>query len=227
VKENTNIYSPQQEIEEIAAAELGPQTRQAAIDFTEKYNKMFSGEKIFPFVAADASTLNGTPYETALDLVRAAFDKKNKLIIVAGDNSVTANRKKEELAKLINIKNKEYGVPPVTGKDLTDGKAFVKQIPVAGGEPAVIVYPIRDKQAVAELSNGVILSQMTPEQKRKYVEAGFTGGAKQTKPPQVQLSQPKVKTIKQSDVAAKAKAGGYTPSEYEALLRKNNVKIIK
>jgi hypothetical protein len=228
LKENASIYSPQEEIEAIAAAELGPQTRQAAIDFTEKYNKMFSGEKIFPFVAADASTLNGTPYETALDLVRSAFDKKNKLIIVAGDNSVTANRKKEELAKLINIKNKEYGVPFVTGKDLTDGKVFVKQIPVAGGEPAVIVYPIRDKQAVAELSNGVILSQMTPEQKRKYVETGFTGGgAKQTKPPQVQLSQPKVKTIKQSDVAAKAKAGGYTTSEYEALLRKNNVKIIK
>ena len=195
VKENTNIYSPQQEIEAIAAAELGPQTRQAAIDFTEKYNKMFSGEKIFPFVAADASTLNGTPYETALDLVRSAFDKKNKLIIVAGDNSVTANRKKEELAKLINIKNKEYGVPSVTGKDLTDGKVFVKQIPVAGGEPAVIVYPIRDKQAVAELSNGVILSQMTPEQKRQYVQTGFSGGQTQAKPKTVQQTAGK-KNIK-------------------------------
>lgn len=227
LKENASIYSPQEEIEAIAAAELGPQTRQAAIDFTEKYNTMFSGEKIFPFVAADASTLVGTPYETSLDLVRSAFDKKNNLIIVAGDNSVTANRKKEELAKLINIKNKEYGVPSVTGKDLTDGKVFVKQIPVAGGEPAVIVYPIRDKQAVAELSNGVILSQMTPEQKRQYVGTGFTGGETKTKPTPAQPSKPKLKSIKQSDIAAIAKSKNYTPSEYEALLRKNNVKIIK
>lgn len=226
VKENANIYSPQGEIEAIAAAELGPQTRQAAIDFTERYNTMFSGEKIFPLVAADATTLKGTPYETALDLVKSAFDnKKNNFIIVAGDNSVTANKKKEELAKLINVKNKQYGVPPVTGKDLTEGKVFVKQIPVAGAEPDVIVYPIRNKQAVAELSNGVILSQMTPEQKRKYVPTGFTGN----KPPAPQPSpaQPKLKSIKQSDIAAIAKSKNYTPSEYEALLRKNNIKIIK
>lgn len=226
VKENTNIYSPQAEIEAIAAAELGPQTRQAAIDFTERYNTMFSGEKIFPFVSAEASTLKGTPYETALDLIKSKFDEKGKYIIVAGDNSVTSNKKKEELAKLINVKNKEYGLPPVTGKDLTEGKVFVKQIPVAGAEPDVIVYPIRDKQAVAELSNGVILSQMTPEQKRQYVGTGFTG-AKQTKPSTAQTSPAQTKSIKKSDIAAKAKASGYTPSEYEALLRKNNIKIIK
>lgn len=183
LKENTNIYSPQGEIEAIAAAELGPQTRQAAIDFTERYNTMFSGEKIFPFVAADATTLKGTPYETALDLVKSKFDKKGEYIINAGDNSVIANKKKESLAKLINVKNKEYGLPPVEGKDLTDGKVFVKQIPVAGAEPDVIVYPIRNKQAVAELSNGVILSQMTPEQKRNYVQSGFTGTKTKTVAP--------------------------------------------
>jgi len=42
-----------------------------------------------------------------------------------------------------------------------------------------------------------------------------------------QSAQPQQKSIKQSDIAAKAKASGYTPSEYESLLRKNNVKIIK
>jgi len=183
LKENTNIYSPQEEIEAIAAAPLGPETRQAAKEFTEKYNTMFSGEKIFPLVIAEATTLKGTPYETALDLVKSKFDPKGKYIIVAGDNSVTANRKKEELARLINIKNKEFGVPPVTGKDLTDGKVFVKQIPVKDAEPDVIVYSIRNKQAVAEIVNGVILSQMNPSQTKKYVTAGFTGGgAPSTKP---------------------------------------------
>ena len=108
---------------------------------------------------------------------------------------------------------------------MTEGKVFVKQIPVAGAEPDVIVYPIRNKQAVAELSNGVILSQMTPEQKRQYVGTGFTGN----KPPAPQPTpaQPKLKSIKQSDIAAIAKSKNYTPSEYEALLRKNNIKIIK
>jgi hypothetical protein len=132
------------------------------------------------------------------------------------------------LAVFIFAENKKFGMPPVTPQDITEGKVFIKQTFGTNGESTLVAYPIRNKQAVTELSNGVILSQMTPEQKRKYVETGFTGGGtKQTKPPQVQLSQPKVKTIKQSDVAAKAKAGGYTPSEYEALLRKNNVKIIK
>lgn len=175
LKEDASIYSPQAEIEAIAAAPLGPSTRQMAIDFTEKYNSMFSGEKIFPFVAAEATTLVGTPYETALDLVSSAFDKKKVNIIVEGDDSVTANKKKDKLAKLINVQNKKLGLPLVTGKDLTDGKVFVKQIPVTGAEPVLVVYPIRDKQAVAELSNGVILPQMTAEQKRKYIPSKFVG----------------------------------------------------
>ena len=184
LKENTNIYSPQGELEAIADAPLGQEARQMAINFTDKYNTIFSGEKILPFVMADATTLKGTPYETSLDLVKSAFDnKKNNFIIVAGDNSVTANRKKEELAKLINIKNKEYGAPPVTGKDLTDGKVFVKQIPVKDAEPALIFYSLRNKQAVAEITNGVILSQMNPSQTRKYTTAELTGTKTKTVTP--------------------------------------------
>lgn len=228
LKENTNIYSPQAEIEAIAAAPLGQEARQAAINFTENYNSRFSGEKIYPFVAAEATVFSGTPYETALDLVKSKFDPKGKLIITAQDDRASASKKRNSLADAINVENKKYGIPLVSGTDISEGKVFVKQVAGDNGETTVVAYPIRNKQAVTELSNGVILSQMTPEQKRQYVGTGFTG-AKQTKPPTAQPSpaQPKLKSIKQSDIAAIAKSKNYTPSEYEALLRKNNIKIIK
>ena len=178
-----NIYSPQAEIEAIAAAPLGPDARQMAIDFTENYNSRFSGEKIYPFVAAEATAFSGTPYETALDLVKSKFDPKGKNIITSEDDKVSANKKRNSLADAINVENKKYGLPLVSGTDISEGKVFVKQVAGAGGETTVVAYPIRNKQAVIELSNGVILSQMTPEQKRQYVQTGFTGTKPKTVAP--------------------------------------------
>jgi hypothetical protein len=178
-----NIYSPQAEIEAIAAAPLGQDARQMAIDFTENYNSRFSGEKIYPFVAAEATVFSGTPYETALDLVKSKFDPKGKNIITAQDDRATASKKRNSLADAINVENKKYGLPLVSGTDISEGKVFVKQVAGAGGETTVVAYPIRNKQAVTELSNGVILSQMTPEQKRQYVQTGFTGTKPKTVAP--------------------------------------------
>jgi len=173
-----NIYSPQAEIEDIAATPLGQEARAKAINFTSNYNSRFSGEKIYPFVAAEATAFEGTPYETALDIIREKFDPKGKLniIITAQDSQSVAREKRNKLASLINAENKNYGVPAVTPQDITEGKVFIKQAFGTDGKSTVVAYPIRNKQAVIELSNGVILSQMTPEQKRQYVETGFTGG---------------------------------------------------
>jgi hypothetical protein len=179
-----NIYSPQAEIEDIANTPLGQDARAKAINFTSNYNSRFSGEKIYPFVAAEATAFKGTPYETALDIMREKFDPKGKLniIITAQDSPTVAREKRNKLASLINAENKKYGMPAVTPQDITEGKVFIKQTFGTDGEPTVVAYPIRNKQAVTELSNGVILSQMTPEQKRQYVQTGFSGGAAQTKP---------------------------------------------
>jgi len=184
-----NIYSPQAEIEAIAAAPLGQDARQMAINFTENYNSRFSGEKIYPFVAAEATVFSGTPYETALDLVKSKFDPKGKFIITADDDRVSANKKRNSLADAINVENKKYGIPLVSGTDISEGKVFVKQVSGAGGESTVVAYPIRNKQAVTELSNGVILSQMTPEQKRQYVPTGFTGEKLKTVAPKGKVTE--------------------------------------
>lgn len=189
LKENPSIYSPQSEIEAIAAAPLGPEARQAAIGFTENYNSRFSGEKIYPFVASDAAAFKGTPYETALDLVKSKFDPKGKLIITSQDDKATASQKRNSLAAAINAENKKYGIPAVSPQDITEGKVFVKQVSGENGESTVVAYPIRNKQAVTELSNGVILSQMTPEQKRQYVQSGFTGAKSQTAAPKGKVTE--------------------------------------
>ena len=218
-----NIYSPQGEIEDIANTPIGQDARAKAISFTNDYNSRFSGEKIYPFVAAEATAFKGTPYETALGIVTSNIKGADKFIITSSDNPAEVKNKSSSLAALINIENKKYGVPPVAAQDITEGKVFIKEAFGADGKSTVIAYPIRNKQAVTELSNGVILAQMTPEQKRQYVQGGFKGaGATQKQP-----TQPQSKSIKQSDIAAKAKASGYTPSEYEALLRKKGINIIK
>jgi hypothetical protein len=57
-----------------------------------------------------------------------------------------------------------------------------------------------------------------------YDLLGKTGGAaKQAEQPQT--APPKKKTIKRSEIPAKAKAAGYSASEYEAILVKNGVQI--
>jgi hypothetical protein len=190
-----NIYSPQAEIEDIANTPLGQEARAKAINFTSNYNSRFSGEKIYPFVAAEATAFEGTPYETALDLVTSNIKGANKHIITASDSPETAREKRNKLAELINAENKKYGIPPVTPQDITEGKVFIKQTFGTTGESALVAYPIRNKQAVTELSNGVILSQMTPEQKRQYVQTGFSGGQTQAKPKTVQQTAGK-KNIK-------------------------------
>jgi hypothetical protein len=190
-----NIYDPRPDIEDIADTPLGQDARAKAINFASSYNSRFSGEKIYPFVAAEATTFKGTPYETALDLVTSNIKGADKLIITASDNPTTAREKRNKLAVLINAENKKFGVPPVTPQDITEGKVFIKETFGNNGESNLVAYPIRNKQAVTELSNGVILSQMTPEQKRQYVQTGFSGGAAQTKPKGVQQAGGK-KTIK-------------------------------
>ena len=190
-----NIYSPQAEIEDIANTPLGQDARAKAINFTSNYNSRFSGEKIYPFVAAEGTAFKGTPYETALDLVTSNIKGADKLIITASDSPTTARDKRNKLAALINAENKKYGMPPVTPQDITEGKVFIKQTFGTTGESALVAYPIRNKQAVTELSNGVILSQMTPEQKRQYVQTGFSGGQTQAKPKTVQQTAGK-KNIK-------------------------------
>ena len=197
IKNNPNIYDPRPDIEDIADTPLGQEARQKAINFASGYNSRFSGEKIYPFVAAEATTFKGTPYETALDIIKEKFDPKDKLniIITAQDSPTVAREKRNKLASLINAENKKYGMPAVTPQDITEGKVFIKQTFGTDGESTVVAYPIRNKQAVTELSNGVILSQMTPEQKRQYVQTGFSGGATQTKPKVVQQAGGK-KTIK-------------------------------
>jgi hypothetical protein len=192
-----NIYSPQAEIEDIANTPLGQDARAKAINFTSNYNSRFSGEKIYPFVAAEATAFEGTPYETALDIIREKFDPKGKLniIITAEDSQAVAREKRNKLASLINAENKNYGIPAVTPQDITEGKVFIKQTFGTDGKSTVVAYPIRNKQAVTELSNGVILSQMTPEQKRQYVQTGFSGGQAQAKPKTVQQTAGK-KNIK-------------------------------
>jgi hypothetical protein len=190
-----NIYSPQAEIEDIANTPLGQDARAKAINFTSNYNSRFSGEKIYPFVAAEATTFKGTPYETALDLVTSNIKGADKLIINASDNPTTAREKRNKLAALINAENKKFGIPPVTPQDITEGKVFIKETFGNNGESNLVAYPIRNRQAVTELSNGVILSQMTPEQKRQYVQTGFSGDSTQTKPKVVQQTAGK-KNIK-------------------------------
>lgn len=132
---------------------------------------------------------------------------------------------------------REYPDTTDGGKNITSLMQGVDVTSLVTGDkfPAkdVVYYPGTQKVKFTNISGGTETMNLTtflqnlkpqnPAQDIKFLKGLRTAitGEKPTQP----TPQPSKKEIKRSDIPAKAKAAGYSVSEYESLLKKNGVTI--
>jgi len=208
--------------EEFAVIAKGGEAGAAMAKETSRmFNSIGSSKKLFPFtIITEFQSQPG--YSTGAE--RARVDLGTDASIKDPKNVKKDREKLKKAADKLNEINKQNGFfnSDITENALATGKVMVLTDQLVGGGFVNQYLNTAGANSLEYINSFIKPSQMTAGGKR----AGIGERVSVAESP-VKLSQPQQKSIKQSEVAAKAKASGYTPSEYEALLRKNNVKIIK
>lgn len=211
---------------------IGEATKQklAEVGFTDVITRDLSEERLRAKQASDSAKDKDPTYRQ--DLLNRALDNEGDAFIeigeaikdkyrqlgattIAGENSSVFTRKQNPNTGDITIT-----LAPVYGKDKEGERRIIK-------ESKTFTYNPKDRERSAQILNS-LMNEYTPE--KVQASAVLTPQGKKKVPGgqterDLDRERKPTLTIKASDVAAKARAAGYTASEYRKLLISKGVKI--